>query len=236
MFKIYTILYDSQGGVQNYMVNRSESKLLTVSQAAEFIGVHPLTLRTWSDKGLVPCCRTPGGHRRYNVDAIQNLLSTYQTNPTRALGLTKMVRTAIRNALKVQNSPDASIPLDGLKVNLDVTERHSLSELGHELLNLLIHYAIRSRVISGDKKTAKEQSLRSNLLRRGRQLGRSYGKTAERLGMRQSSVVATFHFFQQAILGALANYEEVDYQRFGRVYGAVLLAAVTAMEPTKPNL
>jgi excisionase family DNA binding protein len=38
---------------------------LTLSQAAGLLGVHPSTVRLWSDKGQIPVHRTQGNHRRY---------------------------------------------------------------------------------------------------------------------------------------------------------------------------
>jgi len=40
-------------------------KWLSLSDAAKILGVHPSTVRLWSDKGLLPTHKTPGGHRRY---------------------------------------------------------------------------------------------------------------------------------------------------------------------------
>ena len=39
--------------------------LLNVSEAADVLGVSAASLRKWSDQGLVPVYRTPGGQRRY---------------------------------------------------------------------------------------------------------------------------------------------------------------------------
>ncbi|MEW5939394.1 MAG: helix-turn-helix domain-containing protein [Chloroflexota bacterium] len=38
---------------------------ISLKSAAEIIGVHPSTVRLWTDKGILPAHRTPGGHRRY---------------------------------------------------------------------------------------------------------------------------------------------------------------------------
>jgi chromosome partitioning protein len=40
-------------------------RLLSVGEAAEFLGVSSSALRRWSDQGRVPVHRTPGGQRRY---------------------------------------------------------------------------------------------------------------------------------------------------------------------------
>ncbi len=48
-------------------------KLLTISQAARRLGVHPNTLRAWSDKGLVEHVKLPSGYRRFTPEAINRL-------------------------------------------------------------------------------------------------------------------------------------------------------------------
>ena len=48
-------------------------RLLTISQAAAQLGVHPDTLRAWADKGLVPVIRTPTGYRRFDPSEIERV-------------------------------------------------------------------------------------------------------------------------------------------------------------------
>ncbi len=43
----------------------ASQRFLNVSEAAEFLGVSAASLRKWSDQGIVPVYRTPGGQRRY---------------------------------------------------------------------------------------------------------------------------------------------------------------------------
>jgi excisionase family DNA binding protein len=42
------------------------TRLLSISQAASYLGVSVASLRKWSNEGLVPAHRTPGGQRRYS--------------------------------------------------------------------------------------------------------------------------------------------------------------------------
>ena len=51
----------------------ASSSLLSVSAAAERLGVHVGTVRRWTDDGTLPEVRTPGGHRRIPVEAIERL-------------------------------------------------------------------------------------------------------------------------------------------------------------------
>ena len=38
---------------------------MSLGDVAKLLGVHPGTVRKWSDQGMVPTHRTQGGHRRY---------------------------------------------------------------------------------------------------------------------------------------------------------------------------
>ena len=51
-------------------------KLLNVGEAATYLGVSAASLRTWSDKGLVPSYRTPGGQRRYSRDDLDRFIES----------------------------------------------------------------------------------------------------------------------------------------------------------------
>jgi excisionase family DNA binding protein len=42
-------------------------RLLNVGEAAAYLGVSAASLRNWSNQGLVPVYRTPGGQRRYVI-------------------------------------------------------------------------------------------------------------------------------------------------------------------------
>jgi len=48
-------------------------KIFSISEAAEHLGVSPLTLRNWEAQAKIRAFRTPGGHRRFrksDLDAI----------------------------------------------------------------------------------------------------------------------------------------------------------------------
>ncbi|MDP9357338.1 MAG: MerR family DNA-binding transcriptional regulator [Chloroflexota bacterium] len=54
-------------------MQQTTPRLLTISQAAARLEIHPDTLRAWADKGLVPVVRTPTGYRRFDPEAIDRL-------------------------------------------------------------------------------------------------------------------------------------------------------------------
>ena len=51
-------------------------RLLNVGEAANYLGVSAASLRTWSDRGLVPSYRTPGGQRRYSRDDLERFIES----------------------------------------------------------------------------------------------------------------------------------------------------------------
>lgn len=62
------------------------NRFLNVSEAADFLGVSAASVRKWSDQGLVPVFRTPGGQRRYSPDDLVAFLeSMRQPVATRAV-------------------------------------------------------------------------------------------------------------------------------------------------------
>lgn len=67
------------------MIN--ESKIVTIKQASKMLGVTPLTLRNWDNKGKLKALRHPiNNYRVYKRDDIEKLLEEIGKNesPTRA--------------------------------------------------------------------------------------------------------------------------------------------------------
>jgi excisionase family DNA binding protein len=54
----------------------ASQRFLSVSEAAEFLGVSAASLRKWSDQGIVPVYRTPGGQRRFAPTDLEEFLSS----------------------------------------------------------------------------------------------------------------------------------------------------------------
>lgn len=207
-----------------------ENRLLTIGQAAELLGVHPLTVRNWSEKGTIRCLRTPGGHRRYRIEDLERVLAAPQDDPATAAAVVELVRGAVREALAQEPRPAASPALSGgavlrgLRAGLSHNQRRSLTHLGRDLLGLLIRYAVPAGNSAGAAPAPED------LLRRARGVGGSYGQAARQLGLVPADVVATFNFFQETVVQALVECDALDYSRLNRLFGVALLAAVIAAE------
>jgi excisionase family DNA binding protein len=56
-------------------------KLATIQEAAEYLGIHPDTLRDWESRGYIKSARTPGGHRRFDLEELKYLMCGRKTPP-----------------------------------------------------------------------------------------------------------------------------------------------------------
>ena len=221
----------------NQPAGKGDGRLLTIGQAAELLGVHPLTVRNWSEKGAIRCLRTPGGHRRYRLQDLQRALAAPQDDPATAAAIAESARSAVRDALAGAPRPEAgalpsgSSVLHGMRAALSGHQRRSMTHLGRELLGLLIRYAVAETDGAGATHAPGEDAPGEDALHRARQLGASYGRAARRLGVAPADVVAAFNFFQETVVQALVECEALDYSRLSRLFGVALHAAVTAAAP-----
>lgn len=70
---------------------------LSLSDAAEMLGVHPSTVRLWSDKGILPVHKTQGGHRRYKRGEILLWAESSQKSKEEAIEPEGMMQEIVKN-------------------------------------------------------------------------------------------------------------------------------------------
>ena len=70
---------------------------LSLAGAADLLGVHPSTVRLWSDKGLLPVHKTQGGHRRYKRGEILLWAESNEKSKGEALEPEGMMQEVIKN-------------------------------------------------------------------------------------------------------------------------------------------
>lgn len=97
---------------------------LTLREASELLGVHPSTLRRWSDEGKIPFARTPGGHRRYHREVLEAHL--------------RHQRGELPHA-----APPMTPESQPWSTAFDEAQRQHVRELGQRLLGLLLQYITR---------------------------------------------------------------------------------------------
>ena len=77
------------------MTSSASSDWLSLSETADLLGVHPSTVRLWSDKGALPVHRTQGGHRRYKRSEVE--LWAWTTRPQSTIEPISVMQTAFRS-------------------------------------------------------------------------------------------------------------------------------------------
>ena len=70
---------------------------LSLSDAAKLLGVHPSTIRLWSDKGAIPVHKTQGGHRRYKRGEILLWAESTSKSKKEAIEPEGMMNEVVKN-------------------------------------------------------------------------------------------------------------------------------------------
>jgi excisionase family DNA binding protein len=70
---------------------------LSLSNAAKLLGVHPSTVRLWSDKGAIPVHKTQGGHRRYKRSELLLWAETNSKSRSEAIEPEGMMNEVVKN-------------------------------------------------------------------------------------------------------------------------------------------
>jgi excisionase family DNA binding protein len=159
---------------------------LTLSEASTYLGIHPITLRTWVDSGLVRAFRTPGGHRRFRRAELAEFLQD-QTTPAESRAL---VPAADQTLERIRSEiGTGAVRQAAWFTQLSEAERAKHRELGQRLLGLLLQFV--SREENGYAFLAEAQTL-----------AREYGVAQARSQMKPSELAQAFLFFRRAIIQA----------------------------------
>src|SRR5512144_1541977 len=109
---------------------------LSLSEAASVLGVHPGTVRNWSDQGVLPVHRTQGGHRRYVRSEIELWLQSQRAAGPGDLNL--VAQTALRTT-RLQVS-EGRLNAETWYAKLDEEAREQYRQSGRALLQGMIDY------------------------------------------------------------------------------------------------
>ena len=91
------------------MSSESSKAIYFISVASTLSGIHPQTIRTYEEKGLIKPYRTGGGTRRYSQEDIDKLI-------------------------QIQNLSQRGINLDGIKIIYEMRDR--ISDLQLSLIHI----------------------------------------------------------------------------------------------------
>jgi excisionase family DNA binding protein len=215
--------------MSNLPVPEGTVRWLALSEAAELLGVHPVTLRRWADAGEIRCLRTPGGHRRFLREDLQAFLEAREQP-----GLTSAPETLTRSLVRQTHQEVVrSITTESWHAAFDEADRAARRDSGRRLLGLAIQYTLRT--------TGREP-----FLAEGRRIGEEYGQDAARRGLSLVDTVRAFFFFREALirsarpgLSTRGQYDAEDvriHRSLREFLDQVLFAVLAAYERTLHNL
>ena len=200
------------------------SELLSLTDAATLLGVHPATLRRWADQGDILVMVTPGGHRRFPRTEIDRLLGASAHAEDEAQFAQHVVDQALAHTrAQLAQQQDAN-----WVTGFDASERDAKRESGRRLMQLL------RRLL-----TAADGELEP-LLDEVRTIGGAYAEDALRIDMGITDVLRAITFFRDQILeSTLAGPEAVPMdqqagrraiQRINIFFSTMLLAVAAAFD------
>jgi excisionase family DNA binding protein len=172
---------------------------LSLSEVAELLGIHPSTVRSWSDQGLLPVHRTQGGHRRFLRSELELWEQSQHTDKQQEADL--VAQNALRNT-RFQIS-EGRINQEAWYIKLDEESREQYRQSGRALLHGLIGYLTSQ----GEKANAE-----------ARALGYEYASRGRRCGLNVSDAAHAFLFFRTVLMESMLNVYEAAAVRSPRAW------------------
>jgi excisionase family DNA binding protein len=167
---------------------------LSLSEVAGKLGVHPSTVRSWSDQGHLPAHRTQGGHRRYRRSDVDLWIQTHRED---SLDEGHMVVQAALKNIRVKVS-EGRLENEGWYSKLDDDARLQYRHSGRALLQGLLD----SLAQDGEYDDTEARSL-----------GFEYASRGWRRGLTAAEASRAFLFFRNTLLDAMLNvFEEASIQ------------------------
>lgn len=160
---------------------------LSLSQAAQLIGVHPSTVRNWSDQGFLPVYRTQGGHRRFRLSDVETWMQLHQDTGANAHDERRLV---FQNALKSTRLQigEGVLESEHWYQKLDEEARAQYRYSGRNLLQGLMG------ILSTEGPVADSEA---------RSLGYEYASRGWRYGLTAAEATRAFLFFRNVLLESL---------------------------------
>ncbi|MFT3891919.1 MAG: helix-turn-helix domain-containing protein [Anaerolineales bacterium] len=167
---------------------------LSLSDAAKLLGVHPSTVRLWSDKGALPVHKTQGGHRRYKRGEILLWAESNSKSHTEALAPEGMMQEVVKS-VRMQIS-EGRLEAEGWYQKLDEDARVQYRMSARSLFQGLMNY-----VASNGEDAATEAYA----------IGYEYASRARRYQLSYVDAAKAFLFFRDTLVESVVKvYTEAN--------------------------
>lgn len=162
---------------------------LNLSEVSKLLGVHPSTVRNWSDQGHLPVHRTKGGHRRFRRSEMELWIQTQNVNGAEESQL------VVQNALKHTRIQigEGRLETEGWYQKLDDNAREQYRRSGRAMLQGLAGY------LSSDNASAEAEA---------RALGFDYASRGWRYGLSCAEATHALLFFRNVLLDSMLRVFE----------------------------
>ena len=171
-----------------------EIEWLSLSKAAALLGVHSMTLRRWSDGGRFPSYRTPGGHRRFSRQDIDQYLAREHGGPSNKLSSNWADAALVQTRQQVAHHGERG----WLKAVDEEDLRGEYRQLGHQLMGLLLQYV-----------AAEEPN--ENFVEEAHRIGYLYGAYGKRAGLTLTNILEATLFFRDILVESSLKIPENTY-------------------------
>jgi excisionase family DNA binding protein len=154
---------------------------LSLSDAAKVLGVHPSTVRLWSDKGILPTHKTQGGHRRYRSTEISLWVETSRRSSE--IEPENMMNEVIRN-VRMQIS-EGRLEAEPWYQKLDEDARVQYRATSRSLFHGLMNYVASNGADASSEAYA---------------IGYEYASRAHRYSLNYVDAAKAFLFFRNTLI------------------------------------
>ena len=159
---------------------RGGARWVSLRRACEILGVDESTIRRWADTGRLRVYRTPGGHRRFSLGNLEEMVA----GEGKHRGSDEVERIAVAKIRR--HLQRARQQEHGWYATLSDSNRQRLRDLGRRLVEMAGEYL--------DKRTR-----RSGLLDEALEIGGAYGSVLMDAGLPLPSAVGAYIGFRKTI-------------------------------------
>ena len=165
---------------------------LSLSAAAKLLGVHPSTVRLWSDNGALPVHKTQGGHRRYKRGEILLWAESNSKSKHEAPEPEGMLNEVVKN-VRMQIS-EGRLEAESWYQKLDEDARKQYRMSSRSLFQGLTNYIATNGEVAATEAYA---------------IGYEYASRARRYNLSYVDAAKAFLFFRDTLIESVGKGVEI---------------------------